>query len=509
MIKEAIKLTESENGITNLLQEYANYYNQQVAPVEHKEPIELRITGGWVRDKLLGHDSHDIDVGIDHLSGTDFVEGLKEYLDRKGSSEITHIHQIKKNPEKSKHLETCTTRLLGSDIDFVNLRSEQYTEDSRIPTIQVGTPVEDAYRRDATLNSLFYNIATKQVEDWTGKGVQDLEKGILRTPLEPKKTFLDDPLRCLRLIRFASTFGFKIDPEALQVMKQEDIKDALERKISRERVGVEFEKMLLGAEPLYGLSVIKEVGFGNLFGFGQEEEGRETEIQILGGHTQEELEAEVLDSINEVVTKLPSVPQDEAVLSEPEDRIVFYLSLLYRKWGNVQVQVSSRVTDKKKKKKMETMSAVQLAVLQGLRMSMKTARLVSQIVEDMPSTQRSIANFEDMKRSELANKFILPFNSNWRLNLQVNYTTACFDDMQHIQEYNEQLNKLLALIKAQNLEQVYSESVKVSGREIIQTLNRKPGPWMSPLMNRLFEYQLDHPGATKEDLLVIAKEEVS
>ena len=92
---------------------------------------------------------------------------------------------IKANCEKSKHLETATIRVEGLMIDLVNLRSEQYTEDSRVPVIEIGTPTQDAFRRDLTINSLFYNINDEQVEDLTGHGLSDLRTGVIRTPLEP------------------------------------------------------------------------------------------------------------------------------------------------------------------------------------------------------------------------------------------------------------------------------------------------------------------------------------
>ena len=68
----------------------------------------------------------------------------------------------------------------------------------------IGTPEQDAYRRDLTINSLFYNINTATVEDFTGRGVSDLQLCIIRTPLEPQATFIDDPLRILRAVRFAA-----------------------------------------------------------------------------------------------------------------------------------------------------------------------------------------------------------------------------------------------------------------------------------------------------------------
>ena len=76
------------------------------------------------------------------------------------ASDVSSIGVIEANPDQSKHLETATMRIFGSEIDFVNLRSEKYTEGSRIPTMEFGSAMEDAMRRDFTINSLFYNTET-------------------------------------------------------------------------------------------------------------------------------------------------------------------------------------------------------------------------------------------------------------------------------------------------------------------------------------------------------------
>jgi tRNA nucleotidyltransferase/poly(A) polymerase len=86
------------------------------------------------------------------------------------------------------------------------------------------------------------------VEDFVG-GLGDLREGLIRTPLEPLQTFLDDPLRVLRLVRFASRLGFRIDEQAQEVMGDERVLGNLRVKISRERIGVELEKMMRGGLP--------------------------------------------------------------------------------------------------------------------------------------------------------------------------------------------------------------------------------------------------------------------
>jgi tRNA nucleotidyltransferase/poly(A) polymerase len=277
----SISLSEAEETFRRLLIDVVEFIQKkpisataiQTPASLSNEPLELRWTGGWVRDKLLKKDSHDIDVAINKMTGYEFGLRLKEYLDISGNEKkykvqgdsqmrhkLSRIAKIEANPEKSKHLETATTKIFGLDVDLVNLRKETYSDHSRNPQMEFGTPEEDAMRRDATINAMFYNIQTSKVEDFTGKGFDDLKDGIIRTPLEPHTTFIDDPLRVLRLVRFASRFGYQIEEKTLDAMKNKDIKDALMLKISRERVLVELEKMLKGPDPRKGLELIDSIG---------------------------------------------------------------------------------------------------------------------------------------------------------------------------------------------------------------------------------------------------------
>ena len=114
------------------------------------------------------------------------------------------------------------------------------------PAHTAGAHQRDALRRDATVNALFYNLSSGKVEDLTGRGLQDLDRKVIKTPLPPLQTFKDDPLRVLRAIRFASRLEFSIDTDDMAAMKDSSIKKALRIKISRERIGVEVIKMLQG-----------------------------------------------------------------------------------------------------------------------------------------------------------------------------------------------------------------------------------------------------------------------
>lgn len=263
-----MELTTNERRLRLLLLDVAKSIDETG---KLDEPVTLRWAGGWVRDRLLGIPSHDIDVAINNMTGEPFAMHMQTYCDdllskpeaeRKHAitrEEMGNLYRVASNPAKSKHLETAGFEMFSLELDFVNLRKETYAEDSRNPQMEFGTAEEDARRRDATINALFYNLHTDSVEDFTG-GLPDLlERRIIRTPLEPLQTFMDDPLRVLRLVRFSSRLQFAIDPETERHMGDVDVLRALRTKISRERVGIELEKMLKDGHPRYALGLIERL----------------------------------------------------------------------------------------------------------------------------------------------------------------------------------------------------------------------------------------------------------
>jgi len=102
-------------------------------------------------------------------------------------------------------------------------------------------------------------VHTRSVEDHCGNGLDDLRKGIIRTPLPPKQTFLDDPLRIIRCVRFAGRFGFDLVSELQEAARDGEIQAALLQKITRERVGEEVDKMMGGRNPLLSLRVLDDL----------------------------------------------------------------------------------------------------------------------------------------------------------------------------------------------------------------------------------------------------------
>lgn len=208
----------------------------------YKLNTTLRVVGGWVRDKFLNISNDDIDITVDNMKGSDFCNYIKEYIKDKENKNF-NFGIIKINCDQSKHLETSSFNLFNFQVDIVNLRNEKYTEESRIPEISIGTVEEDALRRDFTINSLFYNLKNKKVEDYTKNGIYHLRNKIISTPLNPLTTFLDDPLRIIRCIRFCGYFDFNLDQSIFDVLKNVDIKKSFNKKISKSRLASEIIKI--------------------------------------------------------------------------------------------------------------------------------------------------------------------------------------------------------------------------------------------------------------------------
>ena len=245
-------------GLTLQLEtQEAALFELLMAVVEQKKlPCVLRVAGGWVRDKIMGKQAHDIDIAIDTMMGQEFTQHLVDYMKEAGrEKEVGSVGVIKSNPDQSKHLETATLRVMGFELDFVNLRAEEYT-DSRIPIMRIGTALEDAMRRDLTINALFYNINRRTVEDFTGKGMADIKAGIVRTPLLANQTMIDDPLRALRTIRFACRLGFQLEQVLEATLATAEVREALCSKVSKERVLSELNGMLLGPDPARALELL-------------------------------------------------------------------------------------------------------------------------------------------------------------------------------------------------------------------------------------------------------------
>lgn len=203
--------------------------------------LQAYVIGGFVRDLLLDRPSKDIDIVVIG-NGMDLAQACAEKLRVKKVSFF-------------KNFGTAHFNYKDLDVEFVGARKESYRTESRKPIVENGTLDDDQKRRDFTINALALSLHADNFGELIDpfNGLDDLEKGIIRTPLDPNTTYSDDPLRMLRAIRFATQLDFKIEHKSLQAIY--DNAERLEI-ISQERISDEVNKMILSEKPSRGFQLM-------------------------------------------------------------------------------------------------------------------------------------------------------------------------------------------------------------------------------------------------------------
>ena len=215
---------------------------QLVANAADELNMEAYAVGGFVRDKLLNRDCKDIDI-VCVGSGIELAKKIAEKIQPK-----PHVSYFK-------NFGTAQIKLPDIELEFVGARKESYQRDSRKPIVEDGTLEDDQNRRDFTINALAIHLSKenfgKIIDSFNG--LEDLKNGIIRTPLDPKITFDDDPLRMMRAVRFAAQLNFKIEENTYQHI--EPLADRL-KIISQERITDELNKIILSKTPSVGFKIL-------------------------------------------------------------------------------------------------------------------------------------------------------------------------------------------------------------------------------------------------------------
>jgi poly(A) polymerase len=204
------------------------------------------LIGGFVRDKFLGRPTKDVDI-VCTGDGIELAQAVA----------ATFAH--KPTVSFFKTFGTAQFRLHGLDVEFVGARKESYSADSRKPQVEPGTIEDDQLRRDFTINAMAISLNRgnygKLVDPFDGIG--DLERKVIRTPLDPDTTFSDDPLRMMRAIRFATQLGFEIRPEVYESIGRNKGRIKI---VSQERITDELNKIMAAAKPSVGLDLLFRCG---------------------------------------------------------------------------------------------------------------------------------------------------------------------------------------------------------------------------------------------------------
>ena len=213
--------------------------------------IDSYVIGGFVRDLILSRDfKKDIDI-VAVGSGIELALKVSDLLPKKPKVQVF------------KNYGTAMLRFEDTEIEFVGARKESYTRDSRNPIVENGTLEDDQNRRDFTINALALSLNESNFGDLLDPfdGLKDMERKILKTPLDPDITYSDDPLRMMRAIRFATQLNFEIEEKSLQSITNNAERINI---ISGERIVDELNKILATDKPSIGFLLLYKTGLLDL-----------------------------------------------------------------------------------------------------------------------------------------------------------------------------------------------------------------------------------------------------
>ncbi len=233
-----------------LLMNFSDKLKDSVFPVirETAEEIGLEtyVIGGYVRDLLLERKSKDIDF-VCLGSGIALAQAVCKALGNGAKASYF------------KNFGTAMVKYKDWELEFVGARRESYRRGSRKPIVEDGTLEDDQNRRDFSINAMGISLNATDYGELVDPfdGVKDLKRKIIRTPLDPKVTFSDDPLRMMRAIRFASQLGFDIAPDTFDAILENKERLGI---VSQERITDELNKIVQSKVPSYGFNLLFHSG---------------------------------------------------------------------------------------------------------------------------------------------------------------------------------------------------------------------------------------------------------
>lgn len=434
---------------------------------------ELALVGGPVRDAILGRVSPDVDLTT-NATPDQILEVIKGKVD-------THW-------EIGKEYGTIGCRIGNDQIEITTYRTDQYEIDSRKPKVKFGSNLgHDLERRDFTVNSMALTLPQRKFVDPFG-GLRDLADKILKTPGKPEDAFGDDPLRMLRGARFASQLGFEIEPETFEAMQS--MRQRLEI-VSAERIQTELQKLMLGANPKLGLEALVGSGLAEIV---------LPELPALKLETDEHHHHK--DVYQHTLTVVEQAIDYEKQYGLEPDFVLRFAALLHdigkpatRKLepgGAVSFYHHDVVGAKLASKRMK-----------ALRFDNDTTKAVAKLVElhlrffgysDQAWTDAAIRRYVRDAGEQLVRLHILTRSDvTTRNKRKADQLSHAYDD----------LEKRIELVMQQ--EELNAMRPDLSGEEIMEILNLKPGPQVGKAYKHLLELRIENgpmgPEAAKQALL--------
>jgi poly(A) polymerase len=426
------------------------------------------LVGGAVRDCLLGGKMKDIDLCVDlEEGGIKFAEWLcKKHLSYSSNSNPCVFSKYGTAKLNLRDIDAISK----IDIECVQTRKEQYHEGSRNPDTQFGTLEEDATRRDLTINALYVNLSNDSILDPTKNGLKDLKEKVIRTPSNPNIVFGDDPLRMLRVIRFATKYGWGIEEGTWIGIVGNTKKISI---ISQERITDELGKILITDKPSEG---VKRLRYSGLL------ERVLPEVYMLIGceqgvhHVGDVFEHTMLaidNTNNTLLGRWASLLHD---IGKPSKRTVNNTGVHFYDHDKYGALLARDILRKLKFSNSDT-DKICLAV-------------------------KSHMKFKPWKDECPSDKSIRKFISEVGMeNIDLILDVIEGDNKSHSEAYcaPHQVEKIRERIRSK--EEVKEVKLPVNGKDIMERFNMKSSPKVGELLDKIKEFFLDNPNVTKEECL--------
>jgi poly(A) polymerase len=421
--------------------------------------VRALLVGGYVRDRVMGRPATELDVVVEGGSGTELAKAVAWRLG-------THPPVV---------FERFGTAQLNAGeflVEFVTARAESYSPESRKPEVRPATLEEDIRRRDFTVNSLLAG-RDGEVIDLTGKGLQDIESRILRTPLAAAETFHEDPLRAVRAIRFAVSLDFAMDAEIMPAISGS--LDRLGTVVSIERITIELRKMLLSDRPGQAFRLMRDSGvLWKLM----------PEVAVMAGVEQSGFHH--LDVLEHTLAALDAVAQRPKPHLEPSHELVLRLAVLLHDSGKpaTAARDGDRITFLGHP---EAGAEAAAALLRRLRFSNDEVDATTRLILlHMRPIQYDPATWSDgaVRRLVRDSGDVLPALVELaRVDMSASEYPA--------DEAARKVGDLERRIADLDVEAVRKVTPPLDGNQLMERLDRRPGPWIARVQRALLEAVLD------------------
>ena len=411
--------------------------------------MKVYLVGGAVRDKILKLPSPpDLDFVIVEGSASDLSQELARRLSLSP-------------PVIFPRFGTAQLNFNDWKIEFVDARRESYSEDSRKPLVERSSLLEDLKRRDFTVNTLIQDLETGKVLDLLDSGLADLKKRILRTPLDPDSTFLDDPLRMLRAVRFACKLNFSIDEKTMEAIKKHAW--LLKSKVSPERIKVELDLIMLSGSPSLGISLMDSLNLlPQIF----------PELEETKRIPQDKVEA--CDLFIHSLQTLERIARDSQNLQERYAALFHDIGKVQAmQWKGEEVVFYGHE---------EAGAVMAEEILKRLRFSNEEIEEICFLIRNHMLVTQYSPEWSDTAVKRLVRRLGDRLKSVLRL---------AKADIYGIEKLENNFWHLISRIEALDQEKVKSISSPLSGEEIMAVLGLAPGPRVGKMKEELVEAVLD------------------